>query len=177
MNENNTKDIVLQQRIHPILPFIAGVAIGVVLVGLIWLFTGQGSNAEVPNDATQQQQDIQNENNNTVLEQNEAGVLPTRAAQGESISLRDQVAGNVVLVDSAQFSGSVWVTVRTADSTRILGAARRDDGGTTIPVRLLAPTESGTQYEVVLYADDGDGEFDHTKDILVRGVSASFMAL
>ncbi len=86
--------------------------------------------------------------------------------ESNAVSIRDQSAGMTVVVGAVTVSG-VWVAVHemTAGNTgNILGAALTREPVSEFIVPLLRATEPGRTYAVVLYRDDGDGAFDHTKD-------------
>lgn len=89
----------------------------------------------------------------------------------DSVTSSDQGAGDKVYVPHVAVSAPTWVAVRENNngvSGRILGAQRVDAGThENILVDLLRPTSSQTMYAVVLYTDNGDGEFDPKADELV----------
>jgi len=88
---------------------------------------------------------------------------------GESVKVKDQPAGMDVKVSSLSLSETGWVGIRDGDG-RILGAGRFDAGSfENVAVPLLRATVAGESYQVLLYVDDGDREFDLHKDILISG--------
>lgn len=88
-------------------------------------------------------------------------------AGGESVEVEDQRAGMEVKVSSLALSEMGWVGVRDSDG-RVLGAGRFEAGSyKNVAVPLLRATVAGDAYQVLLYADDGDREFDLHKDILI----------
>lgn len=89
----------------------------------------------------------------------------------ESVHVADQPAGTEVKVSSLSLSETGWVGVRDGDG-RVLGASRFDAGKfENVTVSLLRATVAGDSYQVLLYVDDGDREFDLHKDILISGPS------
>jgi len=84
------------------------------------------------------------------------------------LAVHDQSAGSTVFVDSVQVpSPGVWVAVeelRDGSLGNILGAARVTAPATGVTVNLLRATVPGAAYAVVLYRDNGDGEFDGKTD-------------
>jgi hypothetical protein len=91
------------------------------------------------------------------------------SASGESVTVEDQPAGTEVKVKSLKLSETGWAGVRDADG-RVLGAGRFDAGNfENVVVPLLRGTVAGSSYQVLLYADDGDREFDLHKDTLIIG--------
>lgn len=91
---------------------------------------------------------------------------PDRAGLLQSsdiISVRDQPAGESVLVDSVAVPPpGVWVAVREMngrDLGNVLGAARISNSRTALTVPLLRATEPDRTYVIQLYRNDA-GEFD-----------------
>ena len=92
---------------------------------------------------------------------------PSTVSSGEAVSVRDQEAGESVLVDSVTLNETGWVAVRD-DGGRVLGAARLDAGThANVSVPLLRATAPESSYQVLLYVDDGDGAYDLHADILI----------
>ena len=88
------------------------------------------------------------------------------------VIVTDQMAGDMVMVDEVKTDVSSWLAVRENNGEllgRILGA-RRVDSGTTkgVSVELLRATTANLMYAVVMYQDNGDGEFDNKTDILIN---------
>lgn len=86
-----------------------------------------------------------------------------------AILVVDQNVGSTVAVASVETDVSAWVAVREDKNGilgNILGASRIDAGDSSnIIVNLLRPTVAGETYQVVLYQDDGDREFNHKIDL------------
>lgn len=154
---------------------IIGVGIVVIIILGVWMFAGNGDEQEaVPNIS--EEEVIEENRDMPEVSAGGRGVLaPTTEARGESVSVSDQPAGETVLVDAISITSPSWVVVR--EEGWILGARRVDESGSEISVPLLRATEAGGSYEVVIYIDDGDRQFDHLKDMLVEGVVAPFLAL
>lgn len=90
-------------------------------------------------------------------------------AGSESVQVADQPAGAEVKVSSLALSEIGWVGIRDNEG-RVLGAGRFDAGSfENVTVPLLRATAAGDSYQVLLYADDGDKEFDLHKDALILG--------
>ena len=102
----------------------------------------------------------------------------------KTVVVNDQEAGKVVFVSSLNISGSTWVAIHEdleGEPGRILGARRYDAGISSGDVELLRPTVKGGVYYALLYADDGDRQFDskldpQVKDESGKTVMASFVA-
>ncbi len=101
------------------------------------------------------------------------GATPTVTMEGGSVTVVDQSAGSVVKVSSATLPQVGWIAVRDAKGW-VLGA-RRFEAGTNsdVEVMLLRDTIAGGTYQVLLYSDDGDGQYDLHKDSLVMNPDAS----
>lgn len=92
---------------------------------------------------------------------------PVVTATNEELSVLDQPAGSSVQVRSATLAQNGWVAVRDS-AGRVLGAARVDAGThSNVAVDLLRATTAGEQYQVLVYVDNGDKEFDLRADTLV----------
>ena len=76
-------------------------------------------------------------------------------------------------MDSVAVVEPSWVVVR--ETGWILGATRLESSANNVVVHLISETEQGRAYEVVIYVDDGDREFDYLRDMLVTGIVASFV--
>lgn len=92
---------------------------------------------------------------------------------GEAVSVANQASGTEVAVSSVTLSQPGWVAVRDSGG-RTLGAAWFDAGThADVSVPLLRGTESGQNYQVLMYADDGDHQFDFHTDILITNADGS----
>lgn len=94
-------------------------------------------------------------------------VAPQEDAANGVISVEDQSAGNSVVVDSVHVTVPVWVAVaemREDTVMNILGAVPIPGPTDGVHVPLLRSTLPGGTYAIVLYRDDGDGQFDLHKD-------------
>lgn len=90
----------------------------------------------------------------------------------ERLSVKSQAGGSSVTIDKAVFDTLGWVVVYEdvdGEPGNILGASLfRKEMGQSGKVELLRDTEAFKKYYVVLHQDDGDGEFDYSKDIVMR---------
>ncbi|MCC6290869.1 hypothetical protein IT398_02290 [Candidatus Nomurabacteria bacterium] len=94
-------------------------------------------------------------------------------ASDETISISDQVAGQLVTVSGLTTSEPTWVAVREDNNGvggDILGATLLPISGvqSDVGVDLLVPTVSGDKYHINLYIDDGDQIFDNRLDSLLE---------
>ena len=96
----------------------------------------------------------------------------TTEARGEEISVLDQSAGASVTINSMTLTRKSWIAVKDV-SGRILGAGLFAAGTTKGDVSLLRNTLTGQRYEILIYVDDGDKQFDLHKDMLVTAMDGS----
>jgi len=97
-----------------------------------------------------------------------------------SVSVDDQRAGSLVFVKHVEASKPTWIAVRdvAGDSIgNILGASMVTAASDDVPVTLLRSTIAGQKYAVFLYQDDGNGQFDFKKDLLVQQNGAPVAAM
>lgn len=85
-----------------------------------------------------------------------------------AVTVHDQLAGESVLVESVTVPPpGVWVAVREVNGStlgNVLGATRVGGPQLDVRIALLRQTVANHAYVVQLYRDDGDGEFNVTKD-------------
>lgn len=98
------------------------------------------------------------------------GTQASANGDGALLTIVDQPAGYAVIVAHLELPKSGWVAVHEVLPGdiigNVLGAVRRDTGSyDAVVVDLLRATESGSSYAVVLYADNGNKEFDIRADI------------
>ncbi len=140
---------------------IIGAVIVVVVLLAAWLLfarpVGNGGTAtdtETPSGST-----------------SEETLNPSMVGTGEAVTVRDQAAGTSVSVASVTLNEMGWVAIRD-ENGRVLGAARFDAGTwSNVPVPLLRATAVAGSYQVLLYVDDGDKQYDLHKDILIMGAN------
>jgi hypothetical protein len=98
---------------------------------------------------------------------------PTTAKSSDTgiakiITVSDQQAGAYVIVDSVDVPApGAWVAVKEIVGDQlgnVLGANSVTGPAKNVTVNLLRSSLPGQSYAVVLYRDDGDGEFDVHKD-------------
>jgi hypothetical protein len=100
-----------------------------------------------------------------------AAPVATSTSQTNSenaVVVHDQAAGGHVVVDSVNVPPpGVWVAVaemRGGTVMNVLGVGHVFGPATDVSVRLLRDTIPAQSYAIVLYRDDGDGQFDLHKD-------------
>jgi hypothetical protein len=98
---------------------------------------------------------------------------PTAIANGESVTVANQSAGTKVMVKSVNLSQEGWVAIRDKTGV-ILGAALFPAGTqTNVEVPLLRATTAGSRYQVLLYYDDGNKNFNLHTETLVENADGS----
>lgn len=93
------------------------------------------------------------------------------AQSKNTITVNDQFAGFTVSVDKLTLDTDGWVVIHEDIDGKpgaILGASRRDAGTyEKVEIELVRNTEEGSTYYAMLHTDDGDRQFDHTKDLAI----------
>ncbi|OGG77338.1 hypothetical protein A3F56_03855 [Candidatus Kaiserbacteria bacterium RIFCSPHIGHO2_12_FULL_55_13] len=141
---------------------IIGAAVVVVVLLAAWLMFAR----PVGNGGTATDTKTPSESTST-----EEALNPSMVGTGEAVTVRDQAAGTSVSVASVTLNEMGWVAIRD-ESGRVLGAARFDAGTwSDMSVPLLRATAAAGSYQVLLYVDDGDKQYDLHKDILIMGAN------
>ncbi len=172
---------------------IAGLVALVVIIGGGWLIARERSGSmaganTVTGTETVATSDLTTDTTNPVSPSatkpttaKPTSATPTSAAAGETVSVNDQKEGATVTVSDVNISKPTWVAVRDSRPW-YLGWKLLKSNSTDIVVPLQRNTTAGQSYEVVLFVDNGDGEFAiHGGDTLVTTstgapVSSSFRA-
>jgi len=154
---------------------IAGLVALVVIIGGGWLIARERSGTMAGTNATSTETTstgvVASEIGNTsTTKPSKASTVvsnPTTAASGETISVSDQPAGASVMVADVSVSKPTWVAVRDSRPW-YLGWKLVKNSQSNITVPLQRDTVKGQSYEVVLFADNGDGTFAiHGADTLI----------
>lgn len=191
-----------QEGQKTVVAFIAGLLIGGLLV---WVFssseepvnpalTDDSGDTEIVEGSSDTSTPSTNDDSDaeaTPPTSFEPGTPPVEIPVGEgSISVSDQPAGNVVVLDEATFPNpDGWVAVRDYTDGNvggILGAARFSASQGLLPteVEIQRPigTEAGRTYAVVFFTEDGGLDtngrlyFDPAGDQQIEGVMTTFTA-
>ena len=161
---------------------IVGVIFFVVGFGASWLIFGR---SQAPSSAQGDGEQVSEEKGNTSKQANISGATetpqaptPTPATAGKNaIGAENQPPGSKVKLGSLSLEKTGWAVVhedRDGKPGNILGAQRFAAGTyTTGEVDLLRKTTEGKAYYAMLHADDGDGKFDHKKDLPLLDASGS----
>ncbi len=165
-----------------IMMFIAGLIIGGLLV---WIFVGTGTNDvatdEQDQDALEQQVYEADQVQHDVLQEEVAGETLFDEGVG-SVVVSDQAAGMSAVIDGATFpTEEGWIAVRSqvdGNLGMVLGAVRysKVDGLIPTEIHLLAATTAGSSYAVVFFSEDGDREFNLSKDLQIGDIAGTFTA-
>lgn len=100
----------------------------------------------------------------------ETPITETKAAPASAsvLDVIDQPAGRAVVVKRLDVAATSWIAVRDYADDKIgnvLGAVRREKGtAQNAVIDLLRATEPGKKYVVVIFTDNGDGEFSTKTD-------------
>lgn len=96
-----------------------------------------------------------------------------------SISVADQPAGDNVILKSLSIKDDSWIAIHedfNGKPGNILGAARYRTGvHQNVSVHLLRNTVAGGIYYAMIHIDDGDDQFDFTKDTPRADVNEKIM--
>jgi hypothetical protein len=176
-----------------VVSFLLGVAIG---GAGMWFAAGDGGSVPADTDTTVEEGDNMETmetvagtllDGSTPISDLGASTVPLEKlpdGTGASVIVKDQVAGDKVVLDSVTFGvGGGWVVVHETEGQwlgRALGARRFDAGSAKGEVSLLRNTAEGKVFQVMLYADNGDKQFslETDKPLVVDGkaVGATFTA-
>lgn len=146
---------------------IGGIIVIVLLVAGWWLTTKPQADSMMDDTGTKTDSSMTEDTGSS-----QTSSTPSMVSSGESVTVYDQAAGDSVNVASVTLKEMGWVAIRDADG-RVLGAARFDAGthqNVSVPL-LRGTTSGGVSYQVLLYADDGDKEYDLHKDVLITGAN------
>lgn len=142
---------------------------------LIGVLVGFGAYSMWDNSAAvksfvKQDGDTQDEGDTMGESLNEGAILDTNTEYSGvyTLSAKDQPAGLKVLIDSATMEEQGWIVIhedRDGAPGNILGARRFEAGVSAGEVELLRNTVEGGIYYAMIHTDDGDGQFDHAKDL------------
>ena len=161
---------------------IGGVIVIILIIGAWYVGQKQlipvGGENTTPADSVGADTSSDSDVSDTVISDESTGTdntatTPSVRASGESITVADQPAGMQVKIASVTLPELGWVAVRD-NNGRVLGAGRFDAGtNNNVAVELLRGTVAGEKYQVLLYIDDGDMQYDLHKDSLVMNADAS----
>lgn len=102
----------------------------------------------------------------------------TMAANPDDLSVKNQASGKAVLVAHVTLPTLGWVAVHEVlngeTMGNVLGASRLEAGShDNVVVNLLRGTEPNKQYAVILYADNGNKQFDLHADMAVEATDGN----
>ena len=85
------------------------------------------------------------------------------------VDIDDQAGdGTSLMIDEIEFSlNSVWLVIRSKQG-ELFHVELLTYGAKKASIQLMTPLKTG-EYLVSLHSDDGDGDFDISKDQLIRG--------
>lgn len=153
---------------------------GMLIIGFVIGFGIQSYlSPGAPSGSSEKSSEVVSEEETSAGENADTAVgVPAVSGDGD-VSVPDQPAGRAVVVDSATLPAVGWIVVhelRGGEIGNALGAARREAGAHhKVVIDLLRGTEPNTSYTVVLYADNGNREFDLKADSLFENEGAVIM--
>jgi hypothetical protein len=141
--------------------FFLSIVAAVLVAGLVGYFVGrQAGDSTVPNNSNDTANiggSLDGTNNNLTA------TSSSLSAEGNAVEIKDQIAGNAVVVQSVTFKEAGWIAIyedRDGKPGNILGARWYPAGETKNgPVELLRPTVKGVYY-ARFHKDDGNHLFD-----------------
>lgn len=143
-----------------------------IIVFLIAFLLGYGTSARIVN----RQSAVQDRERSEGIKMTEEGIEDAGSALAQisaagggmnAVSAEDQSAGMAVSV-VVKAEREIWVAVHEDTGGKpgnILGAQLFTKGTATGRIELLRRLMAGRKYYAMLHADNGDGVFDHTKDL------------
>lgn len=166
--------VTMNSKAQLIIVFLIGFLLG-LLIGPT--FTGDNATPEVIEGDEKTVVEEGGGDKMTDDKMSEGGVATK--ATGEVV-VNDQLAGDRVVVDSVSVSKEAWVVVHESKDgvpANALGATRVDAGEHAVKsIELLRDTETGAEYFVILYSEDGDGEFNISLDTPLLGEDDGFIS-
>ena len=148
---------------------LASIAVITFFAGALAMWLAGGRNARVIVVG----EDANNDAQTTDMANTIADSIPGDASG--TLQVRNQPPGDSVLIDAVILAQNGWVVIhedRDGQPGNILGARRLGEGSHTgEQVALLRGTIGGLIYYAMLHNEDGDGVFDHTKDLPLRNES------
>lgn len=97
---------------------------------------------------------------------------------GNSISVKNQISGNQVVLESVSFESDGWVAIheeRDGELGNTLGAGWFPAGTNSGTIDLLRGTVAGGTYYAVLHGDDGDKQYNYKIDKPLTDDSGSML--
>jgi len=147
-------------------PKYAALMLGGFIVGVLLMVVAQKALApseemlDTPNDSTEMTQ-----------ETNGTDTPMVSGMQDAFFTVAGQAAGSNVVVTNVEMPEDGWLVVHEVSDGHVgnaLGAARRDKGSyDSVNIELLRGTTPGSEYMVVLYADNGNKVFELKTDLPV----------
>lgn len=158
-------------------PFIAGIAFALLLIGAWYVLYPQHTEAPTTTTETPEVPVAGTKPDDTSIF---SGAPESFTQSGNTVSVRNQRAGSSVVVDTATLATDGWVVVHEEILDGVignaLGAARRNAGTyTDVAVELLRNTQPNKHYWVAVYADNGDKIFSLKDDAPLFGTMGELL--
>lgn len=181
---NSLRNILTKSIINA---FLLGIIVGFAGYWAI-LDSGLGKLASSPSDKNTElsKEEMRgNENDNVTMLGNSGDDIEKKkislVATGENILVvSNQPSGDVVIISMASIESSGWLAVHETGEEgmpgNILGAKRVDTGKHfALKIELLRGTSEGSNYFVVLHADDGDSEFSIDTELPLQDSAGDYI--
>lgn len=142
--------------------FAIGFAIAILALFVTGVFTGR----DIRHMGTSRAEPVEIEESENDPDET---AVPKTGTDAATLSVAAQTAGMEARVAKVMLKTAGWVVVHEIDGGHVLNAlgARRLDVGThtNVAVELLRTTDPGHDYAVILYADNGNKEFEIRGDL------------
>lgn len=170
-----------QEGQKTVVAFITGLLIGGLLV---WVFSSTPEQPNVKTDSSTDTEEVESQASDTTSTKEVVAEIKKQPVEvGDAkIEVADQAASDTVGLTNVVFPKTDgWVVVRDymdGIPGNVLGAVRYSttEGLTPKEVLLLRKTETGSSYQVMFYADNGDKSFFLKDDAPIDGVATTFKA-
>jgi len=172
-----------QDSSKTLVAFVVGLLIGGMLV---WAFSGpsaDNSNQEaMTEDTTEAVEETQAATDQAATESETATEAPTLVVGDGAVEVQDQPAGTSVSLDRATYPiEEGWIGVRDYNNGQlsfIKGVVRFSAAAGLVPqdIVLQVPTQTGQEYAIVMFSDNGDNAFNPAGDVQIDQIFATFTA-
>ena len=166
--------------------FVVGLLIGGMLV---WAFSGPTVDAPNSMDDKEETMDntIDKKTDESITDEEQPDItteieVPVLQVGDGEVVVEDQAASRSITLESATYPISEgWIGVREFNNDKlgyILGVVRFSESNGVVPAEIILqrPTTAGNQYAVVIFTEDGNGEFNSAGDVQVDRIFDTFTA-
>ena len=158
---------------------ITAIAALVIIIGGGWLVARERAGSMVSEevgsstDTTSSSSEVMTNEKPEMVSGASLSATPSVQAGGETVTVADQSAAEIVKVSNVTLSKPSWVAIKGTNGW-VLGAAWFNASTENATVSLVKPMVKGETYQAVIYVDDGDKKFSlHAGDSLVTDASGA----